>query len=30
LYADAVRSAYKSAHVGFERAWAAEAITEDD
>lgn len=28
--AEAVRSAYRSAKVGFERAWAAEAITDDD
>ena len=28
--AEAVRSAYRSARVGFERAWAADAITDDD
>ena len=28
--AESVRAAYRSAGVGFERAWAADAITEDD
>jgi hypothetical protein len=28
--AEAVRDAYRSARIGFERAWAAEAITDDD
>jgi hypothetical protein len=28
--AEAVREAYRSAKVGFVRAWAAEAITDDD
>jgi hypothetical protein len=28
--AEAVRQAYRTAKVGFVRAWAAEAITEDD
>jgi hypothetical protein len=28
--AEAVRSAYRSAKVGFSRAWAAEEITDDD
>ena len=28
--AEAVREAYRSARIGFERAWAAEAITGDD
>jgi hypothetical protein len=28
--AETVRAAYRSAKVGFVRAWAAEAITEDD
>jgi hypothetical protein len=28
--AEAVREAYRSARIGFERAWAAEAITDDD
>jgi hypothetical protein len=28
--AESVRAAYQSAKVGFERAWAADAITDDD
>jgi hypothetical protein len=28
--AEAVREAYRSAKVGFERAWAAEAIADED
>jgi hypothetical protein len=28
--AEAVREAYRSARIGFERAWAAEAIMDDD